>query len=164
MATLIITYLEMISPDQLKPKKIEDSRFRILEAIEKQWQYNSFLYDFVGSMWIWHDKLIWTDTQWKEYAESDNLRTFIAYYEGSPAGYYELEWKNNEVEITYFGLSPRFIGKGYGGPLLTSALENAWLMKPSRVWVHTCTLDHPAALKNYQARGMQIYKVETIDT
>ena len=61
------------------------------------------------------------------------------------------------VEITYFGLVPDFIGRGYGGALLTDALQRAWAWGAQRGWVHTCTLDHAAALKNYQARGMQVY-------
>jgi GNAT superfamily N-acetyltransferase len=65
------------------------------------------------------------------------------------------------VEIAYFGLLPAFIGRGLGGALLTNAIEEAWQMSPERVWVHTCTLDHPSALANYQARGMEVYKVES---
>ena len=70
------------------------------------------------------------------------------------------------VEIAYFGLLPEFIGRGLGGALLTSAIDEAWRTSSSvsRVWVHTCTLDHPGALGNYQARGMVIYKEETTES
>jgi len=86
----------------------------------------------------------------------------VGYYDGSPAGYHELRQDDGDgVEIAYFGLLPAFIGRGFGGALLTHALDEAWRMEPTRVWVHTCTLDHPAALANYQARGMKIYRVET---
>jgi GNAT superfamily N-acetyltransferase len=50
------------------------------------------------------------------------------------------------------------VGKGLGGGLLSAAIENAWGAETNRVWVHTCSLDHPNALKNYQARGFQIYR------
>jgi GNAT superfamily N-acetyltransferase len=82
------------------------------------------------------------------------------------AGYYELRRDDEDgVEIAYFGLLPEFIGRGLGGALLTNAIEEAWRMSSvSRVWVHTCTLDHPGALGNYQARGMVIYKQETTET
>ena len=79
------------------------------------------------------------------------------------AGYYELRWDNEGgIEIAYFGLLPGWIGRGLGGALLTSAIEEAWRIdtNPSRVWVHTCNRDHPQALANYQARGMIVYKVE----
>jgi GNAT superfamily N-acetyltransferase len=68
------------------------------------------------------------------------------------------------IEITYFGLLAGFIGKGLGGAMLGCALQRAWMLGPDRVWVHTCTLDHPAALANYQARGMRIYRtaIETV--
>jgi GNAT superfamily N-acetyltransferase len=156
----IITYLEMTERSQLRPRHTGDPRFRVLEATVKQWQYNRFLYCLVGNDWTWHDKLTWTDEQWKEYSEAGNLRTWVAYYDGSPAGYFELDQQGDEVEIVYFGLAPAFIGKGLGGALLTHAMEAAWSMDPKRVWLHTCNLDHPAAIKNYQARGMVIYKTE----
>lgn len=67
------------------------------------------------------------------------------------------------MEIAYFGLAPRFIGEGIGGYFLSHAITSAWSWDGTkRVWVHTCTLDHPGALPNYQARGMTIYHVESI--
>ena len=70
---------------------------------------------------------------------------------------------SEQIEIAYFGLLPEFIGRGFGGGLLTSAIETAWTWAPtpSRVWVHTCNRDHPSALANYQARGFKIYKKVT---
>lgn len=84
----------------------------------------------------------------------------MAYYDGSVAGYFELATRDQEVKIDYFGLVAPFIGRGLGGPLLTRTLQEAWRLAPKRVWVHTCTLDHEAALANYQARGMSLYKTE----
>lgn len=161
---VITTYLEMRSLAELRPKLCADERFWIGEATVKQWQFNKFLYLTVGSPWAWNDKRDWTHDQWRQYAESDQLRTFGAYYDGSPAGYYELHHDGDEVEIMYFGLLPAFVGRGLGGALLSRAIEEAWRMEPRRVWVHTCTLDHPAALANYLARGMKIYKTETTRT
>jgi GNAT superfamily N-acetyltransferase len=161
MPAVTTTYLEMRSRDELRPKRCGDERFWIGEATVPQWQFNRFLYLAVGGIWSWTDKSVWTEEQWREYVESPRLRTFAAYSDGAPAGYYELHHDDeNGVEIAYFGLLPAFIGRGLGGPLLTNALEQAWQMNPARVWVHTCTLDHPGALANYQARGMKIYKVE----
>ena len=77
------------------------------------------------------------------------------------AGYYELHRDDEgNIEIAYFGLLPEFIGRGLGGALLTSAIDEAWRLAPKRVWVHTCNRDHPKALANYQTRGMIVYKVE----
>ena len=157
-----ITYLQMLSSAELRPKRIADARFGIRECTVKQWPFNRFLYFTVGEDWQWTEKRSWSDEQWQEYAESDRLRTFAAYYDGSPAGYFELyEDDQRDIEIVYFGLMPGFHGRGFGGALLTAALEEAWKLQPGRVWVHTCTLDHTSAIPNYQARGMTIYKVET---
>jgi GNAT superfamily N-acetyltransferase len=164
MDSVVTTYLEMRSPDELRPKRSPDERFEIREKKERDWRFNRDLYLAVGEMWSWDDKRIWTDEQWKDYGLAPELRTFAAYYNDSLAGYYELRRDEaGGLEIAYFGLLREFIGRGLGGALLTSAIEEAWRMSPpvSRVWVHTCTLDHPAALANYQARGMTIYKQET---
>jgi GNAT superfamily N-acetyltransferase len=164
---LFTTYLEMRSPEQLRPKRCADAKFQTREQKQPNWVFNRDLYFAVGEQWQWIDKRPWTDDQWNEYAAGPELRTFAAYYDGKLAGYYEL-LNNDEgaVEIAYFGLLPEFIGRGLGGALLTSAIEEAWSpesirgIAPKRVWVHTCTLDHPQALANYQARGMIVYKIE----
>lgn len=158
MAKTITTYLEMTSPAQLRPKRLDLPCFRVLEATVRQWEYNRFLYALVGKDWAWTDRLKWSDDQWKSYLDLPEVRTFIGYWHGSPAGYFELRGTTS-VELAYFGLAPAFIGKGLGGALLTAALEEAWKGGAERVWVHTCTADHPAALANYQARGMTIFNV-----
>lgn len=157
---LITTYLEMRAQEQLRPKRA-DSCFTVREKKERDWRFNRDLYFSVGEQWRWIDRRSWMDEQWKEYAAKPELRTFGAYYNEELAGYYELKRDHEAgVEIAYFGLLPRFISRGLGGALLTSAIEEAWRMSPGRVWVHTCNRDHPEALANYQARGMTIYKVE----
>ena len=164
MSPLVTTYLEMRSPEQLRPKRA-DARFRVREQKEPNWVFNRDLYFAVGEQWQWIDKRPWTDEQWKEYAAAPELRTFAAYYDNALAGYYELRNDTEGgVEIAYFGLLPEFTGRGLGGALLTSAIEEAWSRRrgiaPKRVRVHTCNRDHPQALANYQARGMVVYKVE----
>ena len=155
----------MCSSDQLRPKRSADAGFQVREKRDRDWRFNRDLYFVVGEMWSWIDKRPWTDEQWQEYALEPRLRTYAAYYDNTVAGYYELRRDDEDgVEIAYFGLLPEFVGRGFGGALLTSAIEQAWSRRggiaPSRVWVHTCNRDHPQALANYQARGMKIYKVE----
>ena len=157
---LVTTYLEMQSPEQLRPKR-GDERFQVREQTDRDWRFNRDFYLAVGAQWQWIDKRLWTDEQWQEYAVAPELRAFAAYYGDALAGYYELRQDGEGgVEIAYFGLLPEFIGSGLGGALLTSAIEEAWKMLPKRVWVHTCNRDHPQALANYQARGMIVYKSE----
>jgi RimJ/RimL family protein N-acetyltransferase len=154
----MIYYLEMNSPNQLNPKT-DSKELDIVECEIKQFEINKFMYEFVGKPWDWFEKLVWTDKQWSSLINSPNHRTWIAYYKGSIAGYFELLKDNQDVEILYFGLTPAFTGKGFGGYLLTKAITAAWeWTQTKRVWVHTCTEDHPNALNNYQSRGMNIYK------
>lgn len=154
-------YLEMTAPDQLcgKPKP---EGLDVTEAELKEFRFNRYLYQLVGEPWQWTDKLTLSDTEWQSYAERDELRTWVAYHRGAIAGYYELEHQTGgDVEIAYFGLAPKFVGMGFGGYLLTHALQSAWDWGDTRrVWVHTCTQDHPGALNNYRARGMSVYRTE----
>ena len=162
MPEIITTYLQMNSLKELVPARPFDPDFIVGEAIERDWRLNRSLYQQVGGPWSWSDKQSWSDQQWEGYVASQQLRTFVASWQRVTAGYYELRRDDTgAVEIAYFGLVPDFIGRGFGGALLTAALERAWSWDAERVWVHTCTLDHSAALTNYQARGMRIYDQET---
>ena len=67
---------------------------------------------------------------------------------------------DDSVEVAYFGLVPEALGRGLGKHLLSCAVRDAWALGPARVWLHTCTLDHPNALPNYVARGFVPYKTE----
>lgn len=157
-----IHYLEMNDASELRASAGE-ARLDIRECREPLWQYNRFLYELVGAPWAWHEKLSWSDQQWKEYAEDQALSTHVAYLGGTPAGYFELQRQDGEVfEIAYFGLVRRFIGQGLGGELLSRAIATAWDKGASKVWCHTCTLDHPHALDNYLARGMRQVRSETV--
>ncbi|GGP39559.1 GNAT family N-acetyltransferase [Shewanella saliphila] len=161
MADISIFNLEMTTPNQLQAKQ-QANGLSLVKVNIKQYQFNRFLYQFVGAAWEWTDKLTWTDSQWQAYSEADNLHLYVAYVDGSPAGYFELQQQENgNVEIMYFGLAERFIGQGFGGYLLTKAIEHAWALPDTRrVWVHTCSLDHPSALQNYQARGFTLFRTD----
>lgn len=162
MPDIVTTYLQMSALEELVPARLSDPDFVVREAVERQWRLNRSLYLLVGERWAWVDKQRWSDQQWESYVASEQLRTFVASWRGSTAGYYELRRDDaRAVEIAYFGLVPDFIGRGFGGALLTDALKRAWAWDAHRVWLHTCTLDHPAALENYQARGMRVYDRKT---
>jgi GNAT superfamily N-acetyltransferase len=161
MTTITVYHLEMNSPDELNANT-NAAGLSVVEAEIRQYQYNRFLYQLVGEDWQWYEKLQWSNDQWRDYAERDQLRTFTGFNQGSIAGYYELEQQpDNVVELKYFGLAPKAIGKGFGSYLLSHAIDTAWQWgQTRRVWLHTCTLDHPVALKNYQARGFKIFHEE----
>jgi len=158
-----VTYLQMRSADELRLKPCPDaSTLHIIEAQEPLPELNRFLYTAVGGDWYWVDRLPWTWAQWQAAIGGPNHRTFVCYSRGTPAGYYELH-KNDDhsVEISYFGLMGQFQGRGIGGWLLSQCLADGWAWGANRIWVHTCALDHPAALHNYQARGLKPYDSET---
>lgn len=156
-----IYYLEMTSPEDLRPGRVT-GELEIRQARIPCPELNRFLYTAVGGDWFWVDRLEWSYEQWLAWLDRPELETWVGYVEGTPAGYFELEKQpEGNVELAYFGLLPRFIGRGLGGELLTAALRRAWAMDASRVWLHTCSLDGPASLGNYQARGFRLYHQET---
>lgn len=162
MRTEVTTYyLEMLQPAWLNPSSFSPEGVEIVQANIPCPELNRFLYTAVGGDWFWTDRLAWTYDQWSTVLSRPGYETWIALVQGTPAGYFELDSQPNEhVELAYFGLLAQFIGQGLGSYLLTVAIERAWQMDASRVWVHTCTLDHPSALSNYQRRGFRIYKEE----
>lgn len=164
MSKLTTTFLEMNSPAELL-EKTDAKGLIIVEAEIKEFRFNRYLYTLVGEIWSWTNKLALSEEQWRDYTESKSLRTWVAYYKGSIAGYFELNTDDQfNVEIAYFGLAPKFIGRGFGGYMLSSAIKFAWeKCNAKRVWVHTCNFDHPNALGNYQARGLKIYRVDKDD-
>lgn len=155
-------YLEMMSATELRPKALP-AELQIIECEVPQPELNRFLYQLVGKQWEWSDLDTWSIADWQALVEQPCHRTWVAYYKGAIAGYYELHQAADfNVEIRYFGLAPQFLSRGFGGPLLSHAIESAWAWPETRrAWVHTCTLDHPAALANYQARGFRIFRQET---
>lgn len=162
VSTVTIFYLEMHDENELIAKtKVPE--LQIVEAEIKQFQVNRMLYQLVGGDYQWTDKLDYDNQQWAEYVNRDTLRTWVAYVKGSVAGYFELDFCNDgAVEVAYFGLAPGFIGRGYGGYLLSYAIEVAWsLPTTQQINVNTCSLDHSNALKNYMARGFSIVRKET---
>jgi GNAT superfamily N-acetyltransferase len=159
-----ITYLEMTSPADLRPARPPAVDFPIRRARVACPELNRFLYTAVGGDWFWIDRLSWSYDRWLAWLSRPEVETWIGYLEETPAGYFELERQaGGNVELSYFGLLPRFIGRGLGGALLTRAIERAWEVGAARVWVNTCDLDGPASLGNYQARGFRIFKTERLE-
>ena len=163
MRTAVTTYhLEMTDPTALRAARPPRADLEVEQAKVPCPELNRFFYTAVGGDWYWIDRLKWSYERWLSYVDRPELQTWIGYSGGTPSGYFELEAQlGSNVEIVYFGILPQFVGQGLGGALLTAAVERAWRMGPTRVWVHTCTLDHPSALGNYLARGFRIFKQET---
>ena len=119
-------------------------------------QLNKFFYKNIGKKHKWIDRLNWRNENWIDYINSIGVNTFVLKQRNELVGYFEqIYYKDKQdCEIAYFGILEEYIGKKYGGYLLTEAIKNSFLLGSKRVWVHTCSLDHHHALKNYLSRGM----------
>ena len=157
-------YLEINSLQDLKEgnKPSEDYSLSLIDP--KNFQLNKFFYKNIGKNHNWVDRLVWTDKQWGEYVYNEKVKTYILKKKDDLAGYFELILHNdkNEVEIAYLGLLEEYQNQRLGSFLLTEAIKNSFSEKVKRVWVHTCSLDHKNALKNYLSRGMKIFKKEKL--
>jgi GNAT superfamily N-acetyltransferase len=157
------TYLEMKSREALRPSRPGAVPLQAVRVEIPCPELNRFFYTAIGSRWWWYSRLSWDYARWLAYLGRPGVETWIASVAGMPAGYFELECQSDaSVELAYFGLLPSFIGRGIGGNLLTAAISRAWDMGAERVWLHTCNLDHPQALSNYQARGFRIFRVDEL--
>ena len=156
-------YLEMHRAADLRPPAGKPPpELAIVRAEIPSPDLNRFLYVSVGRDWTWVDRLAWSREEWTAYLDRPELETWVGYLRGTPCGYFELEREGDgSIQLAYFGLLPQFTGRGLGSQLLAAAIRRGWAMGASRVWVHTCTLDHPSALPNYQARGMKVYREVT---
>ena len=159
--TLITTYLEMTNKTQFRPALLEDDQhLTIMRMARADVAFYQFLYRAVGEAWRWRDRLLIADDELLKILSAPGLTVDVLYVEGVPAGYVELLREGENTEIAYFGLRPAFIGRGLGKHLLSYGIAEAWDDGAARVWVHTCNLDGPHALSNYQKRGFAVYKVE----
>ena len=155
-------YLEIVSLKDLNEPKINLNRFTLKIIESDDFQLNKFFYKNIGKNHHWVDRLVWTEKNWIEYTSDNKVKTYVLKISNDIAGFFELIFHKDEVKIASLRLLNKYRNKKIGSYLLASAIKNAFLSKPKRVWVHTCSLDHKNALNNYIARGMKIFKKETI--
>ena len=157
-------FLELKDLKNLKTNSINEKKY-LVKKIKPDFQLNKFFYKQVGKKHRWIDRLSWSDGKWMNYISNKNLETYIISESKELAGFFELLYnpKLKETEISYFGLLEEYIGKGIGGYALSVAIKKSFEKNIKRVWLHTCTLDHPNALKNYIARGMTVFRKENIN-
>jgi Acetyltransferase (GNAT) family. len=157
-------YLEIGSIKDLNASINGFDEYSLKFLNKPDFQLNKFFYKNIGKKHYWVDRLAWTEKQWTKYTSDQNVKTYVLKKNESFVGYFELIFHNNlnEVEIAYLGLLEEYQNKKLGSYLLTCAIKKSFLNNPKRVWVHTCSLDHKNALSNYIARGMKIFKKETI--
>lgn len=161
---VVRTWLEMRTPPAAASAPLpEGARLERLDRCPPE-LYRE-LYAGVGKEWSWFDRLWWSDERLAAHLAQPEVAIRVLYLGDTPAGYYELVGhpEDRSVEIGYFGLMPHAIGRGLGRWLLAQAVEEAWGGAPERIWLHTCTLDHPAALPNYLKAGFAITGTEQVD-
>ena len=158
-------YLEINSIKELKYSKKPNQNCLLRLINPPDFQINKFFYKQVGKKYRWIDRLTWNEQTWINYVEDPKVKTYVLKNNENLVGYFEqiFHFEKKDCELAYFGILEDYYGKKYGGFLLTQAIKNSFINGIERVWVHTCSLDHKYALKNYEARGMRIFKTETIN-
>jgi GNAT superfamily N-acetyltransferase len=155
------TYLEICDPAELQAARNDDPRIRVEQLPDCPASFFRYLYVEVGRNYHWIDRLPWTDEDIVAHLNKPETSMWLLTDDGATAGYFELRrCEDDSVEIAYFGLLPGFLGRGLGKHLLTCATEQAWAVGANRVWLHTCTLDDPAAMPNYLKRGFRPFRTE----
>jgi ribosomal protein S18 acetylase RimI-like enzyme len=154
-------YLEMTDPAQQAPAPEPDPELTIRPVELPAPELGRALYAGVGADWYWLDRIGWDWARWHERLAREGVELWIPWVRGTPAGYAELERDGDAVEIASFGLLPAFFGRGLGPRLLDAVVRRAWELGPRRVWLHTCSLDGPAALRTYRRRGFEVYDERT---
>ena len=157
-------FLEIRDVKNLKVNSTKKIRL-LVKKTNPDFQLNKFFYKQVGKKHRWVDRLSWSDEKWIKYISNKNLDTYLITDKEDLVGFFELLYNPElkETEISYFGLLEEYIGKGIGGYALSEAIKKSFEKNIKRVWLHTCTLDHPNALKNYIARGMKVFRKENIN-
>lgn len=163
------TYLELKNPGQFTPVAGSFPDIAIARVPDPSPDLYRTCYRRVGEAFHWFDRWDWSDEQITKHLADPAIQLFVATRRTGPeqnlAGWYELRRvaEDDSVEIAYFGIVASEFGRGLGKHLLSSAVRAAWALAPQRVWLHTCTLDHPNALPNYLARGFTPYRKETYE-
>lgn len=156
-------YLQMFSPAEFEVSAPRPD-LKISRVGSPSVDFYRGLYRRVGADFHWVDRLVMPDEALQAILDDEQVDVFVLTVGEEPAGYSELDRRvPGEVELAYFGLFPEATGQGLGKYLLSYTLRAAWSQRPHRVWVHTCDLDHPAALPNYLKAGFHIYDEVTVD-
>lgn len=165
MTVVTRTYLRLDHPGALVARRTSDPMVRVERERPISASRYRHLYAAVGRAWHWGDRDAWSDARLQAHLDQPDVHVFVMRVGGETAGYVELQRHDaGDVEIAYFGLLSAFIGLGLGAHLLTVAVEEAAGIGATSVWLHTCSLDHPAALANYRARGFVPFRVEQYET
>ena len=157
-------YLEIYSLEDLNYSQKPNENCNLQFIDPPDFQINKFFYRQIGKDHRWIDRLVWNDQKWIQYVKNSKVKTYVLQDKEDLIGYFEqiFNFEKKNCEIAYFGILKEYYGKKYGGFLLSESIKNSFIEGIERVWLHTCSLDHEFALKNYQARGMNVFKREIL--
>lgn len=164
-----ITFLRQRARPAYAPQPRPQGKIAILRAENPPAHFYRYLYDLIGRKWNWMSRRGLSDAELSAIINDPNVRLYVLYVNGVPAGMAEIESTDGAVaEIRFFGLAPEFIGRGLSRFFLSNAIDLAWSLNPTEVRIETCTLDHPAALPLYQKFGFAVFdqrqgRVEALD-
>ncbi len=159
----IVTTLEMTKRPPLEP--IPDSPLRLVRWEHPDPGKYRALFRRVGGPWLWYSRLVMAEGDLVAIIRDPAVSVFaVIDRHGVEAGMLELDFREaGRCELSYVGLVPELTGQGHGRWLMAQALALAWGKEVACVWLHTCTLDHPAALGFYRASGFTPVR-RTIET
>ena len=153
----VVTHLEMTERPALRPDPEGAWTLRRVPSPDLDWFRD--LYRRVGEEWLWFSRLQMADAELAAIVRSPMVDVHALVHEGRDEGLLELDFREaGQCELAFFGVTADLIGGGAGRWLMNRALELAWSRQVSRVWVHTCTLDHPSALAFYQRSGFRPFR------
>ena len=158
-------YLEINFLEDLKKTSNFSEKYSVSLVNPVDFQLNKFFYKNIGKNHKWVDRLTWSEEKWINYVSNESVRSYVFKFNDDLVGFFELIFhlEKNETEIAYFGILEEYQNKKLGSYLLSEAIKKSFENKVNRVWVHTCSLDHKNALKNYISRGMKIFKTEILN-
>jgi len=164
----VVTYLEMVErpPSERPATARDDARVRLKPVRDPALDWYRALFRRAGAQWLWFGRLQMNDEQLQAVLRRPTTELFLAEGEAGEIGMADLDRSQTpDVEIVSFALFEEAIGRGLGWPFMAAVLEKAWSGATKRVWLHTCTLDGPAALGFYMKCGFRPYKraVEVAD-
>ena len=149
----VVTTLEM--RERPRPRAMPNNTLTLVEWPRPAPARYRALFRRVGAPWLWYSRLAMDDARLTGIIHDPGIAIWAAVdRSGAEVGMLELDFRRaGDCELSYFALVPEWTGQGHGRWLMAQALLRAWRPDVKRVWVHTCTLDHPSALGFYRAQG-----------
>lgn len=155
----IVTSLEMHAPPPVRPDPPGTEGFALEPIDGRDTERYLAIYRRLGERWMWFSRLVKPRAELEAILTDPAVSLYAVRHEGRDVGLLELDFREGEVaELAFFGLDEPVLGRGAGRWLMNRALALAWARPISRLWIHTCTIDHQGAVEFYQRSGFRVFK------